>query len=47
MGNSNFNYEVGIGIGYKAYLNEDDSKTVISTTDNVAVDIHLRIGYTF
>ena len=45
--NSNFNYEVGFGIGYKAYLNDDDSKIVKSGTGNVAVDIHLRLGYTF
>lgn len=39
IGNSNFNYEVGIGIGYKFYLDENFSETT--------ADLHLRIGYTF
>jgi hypothetical protein len=39
IGNSNFNYEVGIGIGYKFYLDDNFSET--------AADLHLRIGYTF
>lgn len=47
IANSNFNYEAGIGIGYKTYLNKDDDKIVKSSTDNLALDIHLRIGYTF
>lgn len=41
IGNTNFNYEFGGGIGYKhvSYKNyPDESK--------LAVDIHLRIGYT-
>ncbi|WP_159801141.1 hypothetical protein [Flavobacterium sp. MK4S-17] len=46
IGNSNFNYEAGIGIGYKMYLDKDDEK-VIRNTDNLALDIHLRIGDTF
>ncbi|MBP4140060.1 hypothetical protein [Flavobacterium geliluteum] len=39
IGNSDFNYEAGIGIGYKYYLDESIS--------GIAGDLHLRIGYTF
>jgi len=39
IGNSNFNYEAGIGIGYKYYFDENFSETT--------ADLHLRIGYTF
>ncbi|SHG15324.1 hypothetical protein [Flavobacterium defluvii] len=39
IGNSNFNYEAGIGIGYKYYIDEKQFET--------AADLHLRIGYTF
>lgn len=39
IGSSNFNYEAGIGIGVRFYLNENLSET--------AADLHLRIGYTF
>ena len=46
IGQSNFNYEVGIGLGYFTYLNEDD-KRLFRETSGVAADIHLRIGYTF
>lgn len=41
MGNSNFNYEVGAGLGYRHVFFEgraDDSR--------LAVDVHFRIGYT-
>lgn len=39
IGNSNFNYEAGIGIGYLYYLDDNFSETT--------ADLHLRIGYTF
>ncbi|WP_264523409.1 hypothetical protein [Flavobacterium sp. N502536] len=39
IGNSNFNYEAGIGIGRRFYLDKNFSDT--------AADLHLRIGYTF
>jgi hypothetical protein len=39
IGYSNFNYEAGIGIGYRFYLDENFSEK--------AADLHLRIGYTF
>lgn len=41
---SNFNYELGIGIGYLRYL--DDTYYYYDKSD-VALDLHLRIGYTF
>lgn len=41
---SDFNYELGFGIGYLALLNENDR--IKSSTGNVAVDLHIRIGYT-
>lgn len=41
---SNFNYEAGIGIGYLWYL---DKEYIYTNNEEVAVDIHLRIGYTF
>ncbi|MFZ0595590.1 MAG: hypothetical protein WAM46_01295 [Flavobacterium sp.] len=39
IGTSNFNYEAGLGIGYKFYLDENFSEAT--------ADLHLRIGYTF
>lgn len=39
IGNSNFNYEAGIGIGRRFYLDQNFSDTT--------ADLHLRIGYTF
>jgi hypothetical protein len=44
LGN-NFNYEVGGGIGYVRYLDED--YTQFFNADDVAVNLHLRIGYRF
>lgn len=41
---SNFNYELGGGIGYQVYVaNAQDMKN----DSDVAFDLHLRIGYTF
>lgn len=45
--NSNFNYEVGAGIGYKGYLDKNLEEGLKSPLNNVALDIHLRLGYTF
>jgi len=42
---SNFNYELGIGIGYLQYL--DNKDYIESSTGEVGVDLHIRIGYTF
>lgn len=41
---SHFNYEAAIGIGYLRYL---DDKNFFYSKDDVAIDVHLRIGYTF
>ena len=45
IGTSNFNYEAGFGIGYQYifYKNEGFSKN----ESDVAVNLHLRIGYYF
>jgi len=41
---SNFNYELGGGVGYQVYVaNADD----MENSSDVAFDLHLRIGYTF
>lgn len=40
-----FNYEAGFGVGYIHYIN-DENLTIIDEAD-VAVNLHLRIGYRF
>jgi hypothetical protein len=45
IGNSNFNYEVGIGIGYYTLLGND--KKYYDDKEGIALDLHLRIGYRF
>ncbi len=40
FGKSNWNYEIGIGIGQRFYLGDSNDSELIS-------DLHLRIGYTF
>jgi hypothetical protein len=45
IGTSNFNYEAGIGIGYYTLLGKD--KKYYDRTSDVAIDLHLRIGYRF
>ena len=42
---SNFNYEVGIGIGYFFYPDQDARK-YSSKREGTALDVHLRLGYT-
>ena len=42
---NHFTYEAGIGIGYIHYL-EDFDRGILETSD-VAVNLHLRIGYRF
>lgn len=42
---NHFNYEAGFGIGYIHYF-ADENVTIIDEAD-VAVDLHLRIGYRF
>lgn len=39
IGNSNFNYEAGIGIGFRYYVHQNDLMP--------EADLHLRIGYAF
>lgn len=41
-----FNYELGIGIGYHHIFDEDYQK-VEDDDETIAVDFHIRIGYTF
>ncbi len=41
-----FNYEVGFGIGYIRYF-EPDNVILLGDKQDVAVNLHLRIGYTF
>jgi hypothetical protein len=40
-----FSYEAGAGIGYQTFLSSDPQD--LKQQSNVAVDIHLRLGYTF
>jgi|GEM_PF-5377114 len=45
IGSSYFHYELGIGIGYRhLFLSKYDIR---DKEDEVAVDLHIRIGYTF
>lgn len=39
-----WNYEVGIGLGYRV---EFDQHTTSQISGSTAIDIHLRIGYRF
>lgn len=41
---SNFNYEIGGGLGYIWYMSD---KNNLKNSSDVMIDIHLRIGYTF
>lgn len=45
LGQSKFNYEAGIGIGYYTYVGPD--RRYYDNPESVAVDLHLRIGYRF
>lgn len=45
IGNSGFNYEAGIGIGYYSIFGSD--RKYYADPDGVAADLHLRIGYCF
>ncbi len=42
---SHFTYETGIGIGYIHYFKEDN--VILLNESDVAVNLHLRIGYRF
>lgn len=45
IGSSHFHYELGIGIGYRhLFLSRYN---INDTEDEIAVDLHIRIGYTF
>jgi hypothetical protein len=41
----NFNYEIGIGIGYLSFINQ--KYVTLSDSDGITVDAHIRIGYNF
>lgn len=41
---SNFNYELGFGVGPIFYLNNDNT---FRSQSDVTIDLHARIGYTF
>ena len=45
ISNSNFNFEAGIGFGYRFYLLEQYSFS--KNNGETALDFHLRLGYTF
>lgn len=45
IGQSKFNYEAGIGIGYYSYFGSD--REHYKYPEGVAVDMHLRVGYRF
>lgn len=45
MGNTNFNYEFGGGVGYIGYLSNNNLN--MNYGADVGIDIHVRIGYTF
>lgn len=45
IGKSNFNYEAGFGIGVRHCFPKKDQ--FVNNQNQVALDIHLRIGYTF
>ena len=45
IANSNFNYEAGAGLGYR--LNFLKQYGYTENDSEIALDIHLRIGYTF
>jgi hypothetical protein len=42
---TNFNYELGLGIGYLSYINQKYNS--FSDSDGIVIDLHLRIGYNF
>ena len=43
-----FTYETGIGIGYRKLFYQNDRNRIFIVDDSdVAVDLHLRLGYTF
>ncbi len=44
IADSKFNYELGFGLGYLAYLEETED---MENTSGATVDLHIRIGYTF
>ncbi|UPQ78603.1 hypothetical protein M0M57_13355 [Flavobacterium azooxidireducens] len=45
IANSNFNFETGIGIGYRYYFLKQYG--YIDNDSEIVLDLHLRIGYTF
>lgn len=45
IGNSGFNYEAGIGLGYYSIFGND--RKYYADPEGVALDLHLRIGYCF
>jgi hypothetical protein len=45
IANSNFNFEAGIGLGYRFYFLKQYGYS--ENDGEIALDLHLRIGYTF
>jgi len=45
IADSNFNYEAGIGLGYRFYFLKQHGYA--KNDSEIALDFHLRIGYTF
>ena len=42
---TNFNYELGLGIGYLKYINQ--KYVTLGDSDGLVIDAHVRIGYHF
>lgn len=42
---TNFNYELGLGIGYLSYINQKYFN--VSDSDGIVIDAHIRLSYTF
>jgi hypothetical protein len=42
---TNFNYELGLGIGYLSFINQ--KYFTVSDSDGIIIDLHVRIGYNF
>ncbi len=41
---SHFNYELGAGLGFVSYLSDKDN---LKSPPDAALDLHIRLGYTF
>lgn len=43
---NHFTYETGIGVGYIKYFKDENFKSIYETSD-IAVNLHIRLGYRF